>query len=70
MKDPVPGDICRHFKGGLYVVLAVAIHTEEKSRLVIYRPLAGENVWARPFESFCADIETEGIMLERFTKIK
>jgi hypothetical protein len=70
MKDPVAGDVCRHYKGGLYIVLAIAVHTEEKNRLVLYRPLSGENVWARPFDIFCADIETEGLKIERFSKIK
>lgn len=45
----VPGRRYRHFKGGEYVVLGVAVHTETGEELVVYRE-AGDaegRTWAR-----------------------
>ena len=41
MKDLTPkkGEIYRHFKGNLYEVLAVAMHTETEEMMVVYQEL-------------------------------
>jgi hypothetical protein len=69
MKDPVPGELCRHYKGGVYVILAVAIHTEDREMLVIYRSLENSQVWARPRTHFCQNVEVGGNLIQRFERI-
>lgn len=49
--DPIPGRMYRHYKGGLYVVEAIAEHTEREERLVIYRHTSG-SVHARPVDEW------------------
>lgn len=47
-----PG-VYRHFKGGYYCVLCMAVHTETGEDLVIYQELYGERrVFARPIDMF------------------
>ena len=46
LDTPTPG-IYRHFKGGLYTVLAVSRHSETEAIEVVYQSAGGE-VWHRP----------------------
>ena len=42
----------RHFKGGEYQVLGVALHSETQEPYVVYRALYGEGgLWIRPLSS-------------------
>lgn len=61
-----PGDVFRHFKGGLYQVVAVATHTETQEKLVVYQPLFDEGyepgkkpVWVRPLDMFLSPVDKE-----------
>ena len=72
-----PGDIVQHFKREtienpenttmyLYLILAIAEHTETKEKLVIYKALyknekLGVNfgVYARPYEMFMSEVDRE-----------
>lgn len=52
--------IYRHYKGDKYIVLDVAIHSETKEELVIYRALYGNNtLYARPKDMFLSEIAPE-----------
>ena len=42
------GATYRHFKGGEYWVLCVAMHTDNNEPLVIYVSKDTDKVWARP----------------------
>lgn len=46
--NPTPG-LYRHYKGGLYTVIGVGLHTETEQPLVLYRGVNGR-FWARPLE--------------------
>ena len=52
--------IYRHYKGDKYIVLDVAIHSETKEELVVYRALYGDNkLYARPKTMFLEEITPE-----------
>ena len=64
-----PGRVYRHVKGGRYLVLAVARHTETGEDLVVYVPLyevPGPPVSARPLAMFTGTVEVEGRTVARF----
>ena len=60
----------RHFKGGVYEVLGVALHTETLEKLVLYVHKTDENVdgyWVRPIDMFLGEKELEdGTKVQRF----
>jgi hypothetical protein len=43
------GQVWRHYKGGLYVVVAVALKEDTLEPLVVYRSNKKGTVWARTF---------------------
>lgn len=53
------GQIYKHFKGNMYEVVTVAIHTETEEPLVIYRPCDGGKCFARPLEMFLSEVDHE-----------
>lgn len=51
------GKIFRHFKGDLYLLLDIAIHSETREELVIYKALYGDcGLFARPYNMFNEEV--------------
>jgi hypothetical protein len=56
----------RHFKGNLYRVQRVAVHSETKEELVVYKSLVYKTWWIRPLAMFN---ELVGIRVPRFRRL-
>lgn len=52
MHEAIPGKTYEHHKGGLYMVIALAEHSETKESLVVYQRAADQKVFVRPKAMF------------------
>jgi hypothetical protein len=60
----------RHYKGGLYEVMEMAIHSETLETLVVYRNLQTGLLWVRPASMFLEEVEVNGAMVPRFSPLQ
>lgn len=52
--------IYRHFKGNLYLVEDIAIHSETGEKFVVYRALYGsQELYIRPYDMFISEVNRE-----------
>ena len=56
---PKQGEIYRHFKGNLYEILAIAMHTETQEDMVVYKEVDGEKTYVRPLDMFVSEVDRE-----------
>ena len=50
--------IYKHFKGDLYIVEDVAIHSETKEKYIVYRGLYGKSeLYIRPYDMFLSEVD-------------
>lgn len=68
-KEICCGDKYRHYKGGEYVILEIAEHSETNEKLVVYKALYGDGkVWARPYSMFFDKINDGKLRFELIEK--
>lgn len=59
-KENMVGKKFRHFKGGIYIVTDIAIHSESASAMVIYKSYDNQRLtWARPLSMFLSEVDKE-----------
>jgi len=63
--------IYKHYKGKLYHAFGVALHSETREEMVVYRELYGDyGLSVRPRAMFEEDVEIDGKMVPRFELIQ
>ena len=71
-RAPNKGETYRHYKGDMYEVVGLAIHSNDDIWMVIYKPLyenADAEFFTRPLDEWFSDIEWEGKVVERFSLV-
>ena len=52
--------IYKHFRGNLYLVEDIAIHSETREKYVVYRALYGDvGLYIRPYDMFASEVDHE-----------
>ena len=74
MREIRQGQFYRHFKGGLYQVMAIATHSEAKEKMVVYQALYGDyGIYVRPYDMFASEVDHEKYpqvkQVYRFTQV-
>ena len=62
MKEVKVGKVYRHFKGNYYFVEDVALDSETKERMVIYKPIydrTDSQIWKKKEKMFLEDVPTD-----------
>lgn len=69
MANIQPG-LWQHFKGNLYRVHAIALHSETGEEMVVYQALYGQRgLWVRPASMWEETVEREDYSGPRFLRI-
>lgn len=69
MQEIQPG-LWKHFKGNLYRVIYVALHSETGEEMVVYQALYGQRgMWVRPASMWLEHVERDGYSGPRFVRL-
>ncbi len=61
----------QHYKGNIYEVIGIALHSETLEELVIYKSIDNDKkIWARPKSMFLENVEVSEKIIPRFKIIK
>lgn len=63
--------IYKHYKGNLYEVIDIALHSETLEEMVVYKALYGDfKIWVRPLSMWDELVERDGKRIPRFELIE
>lgn len=51
------GHYYRHFKGNLYKVLGIGVHSETAELMVAYISASDDHLWIRPLDMFLSEVD-------------
>lgn len=60
----------KHFKGSIYELIGIAIHSETKEQMAVYREELGTTLWVRPLKMFMENVIVDGKEVPRFRFVK
>lgn len=60
----------KHYKGSIYEVLGIGIHTETKEQMVFYKEENTQQIFIRPLHNFLEEVEKDGKKVQRFTLLE
>jgi len=66
---PQPGEVWKHFKGGVYTIITRALHTETSTDMVVYARKQDNKTYARPLGMFMASVNRGGRNVWRFERV-
>lgn len=59
-KESMVGKRYRHFKGGIYIVTEIAVHSETAGIMVVYKSFDDPTLtWVRPLNMFISEVDKE-----------
>lgn len=64
------GTKLKHYKGGLYTVIAVATESETGNEVIVYQNDADKRIWVRPIDMFYEDVYYKFESVARFIVIE
>lgn len=70
---PQKGEVYKHYKGDQYGVVGLAVHSNDDSWMVVYKPLyehAAAELFTRPLDEWGSDLMWEGEAVKRFSLVK
>lgn len=69
--DPRPGQIWKHYKGGMYRIITLAKNSESEDPydMIVYQKVGEDNVLAQSLGRFLESVKFEGQNVPRFTFI-
>lgn len=65
---PLPSEIWKHYKGGVYRVISLATHTETNEPMVVYQSVPFGSVYVRPLKMWEELVTLENSQVPRFSK--
>lgn len=67
---PQPGQLYKHYKGSVYQILYLGLHTETLEEVVVYKAVDKDQVWIRPLTMWNDIVEVQGQKISRFTLLE
>jgi hypothetical protein len=62
---PIPNERYQHYKGGLYEIVYMAIHSETQEKMVVYKSINFGSVYVRPYVEWCKPLDDGRLRFEK-----